>query len=391
MTSTVDDIPGAGLFRRLRARVRGTSRSTTRRVLRALLTGLVLVTIAVFATNLLVFNRLHDTARSVGTRTAPAILGLVNARAALVRADSATIDSFRTGEARLAGPGDAFQNQLAIASQSLTRVAENNVAGEAGSSRLQLVDGLLATYTRQVGQADAQFRQPGGETLGVADLWGASRLLHREQTGPLAQLDSLLDAQLAALDEQLSASAMDPAATLTLLVPMVGLLALLVVAQVVLHRRFRRRVNLWLVAATLLLLALAALSTRDFVAQDHLELARNALYQVVDDGSAQSARTNAQGQRALRDLVVGTGCGGATECGETVARFVADTAKLDGTERDVVDSRLTDDTRRVSEQTTAAGAGSGLQPWIYVLASGILVCSVAGLLRRLNEYRYRPR
>jgi hypothetical protein len=391
MTTVLDGILGSGPARRLRALVRGTSRSTTRRKLWALLTVLLVATITVFATSLVVFTRVHDTARSVHTRTAPAILGLANARAALVRADSAAIGSFRTGEARLAGPGEAFQNQITIASQSLTRVAENNMAGEVGSSRLQLVDGLLATYTRQVGQADAQFRQPGAETLGVADLWGASRLLHREQTGLLAQLDSLLDAQKAALDGQLSASSMGPGTILALLVPLFGLLALLVVAQVVLYRRFRRMVNLWLVAATLLLLAMAALSTRDFVAPAHLEQARSTLYQLVDDGDAQSAQTDAQGQRALRDLVVGTGCGGAAACGDTVARFVVDTAKLGGTERSVGDSRLTDETRRVSEQTTAAGAGSGLQPWIYFLAIGIAACSFAGFLGRLNEYRYRPR
>src|SRR5215468_4112735 len=114
------------------------ARSTTRRTLRRLLAGLLALTATVFVTTLLMFTRVHRTAETVRTRTAPSIVDLAAARLALVQADAAVITSFQTPEGQLTGPGEEFQNQRAIAGQNLTEAAEDNVAGELGSRRLQL-------------------------------------------------------------------------------------------------------------------------------------------------------------------------------------------------------------------------------------------------------------
>src|SRR5215475_13817186 len=154
------------------------ARSTTRRTLRRLLAGLLALTATVFVTTLLMFTRVHRTAETVRTRTAPSIVDPAAARLALVQADAAVITSFQTPEGQLTGPGEEFQNQMAIAGQNLTEAAEDNVAGELGSRRLQLVEELLVTYQGLVGQAVAHFWQPDGNALGGTDLFSASRLLH---------------------------------------------------------------------------------------------------------------------------------------------------------------------------------------------------------------------
>src|SRR5262249_53903698 len=155
------------------------------------------------------------------TRTAPAITELAAARLALVKADAEVINSFQTDQVQLTGPGEEFQNQMAIAGQSLTQVAEHNMAGEPGSRRLELVEGLLVTYQGLVGQAVAHVRQAAGErqagvdALGVTDLWSASRLLHgnvvpmQDRTparlgGILGELDQLTEEQQRALNDQLA-------------------------------------------------------------------------------------------------------------------------------------------------------------------------------------------
>src|SRR5262249_18153041 len=153
------------------------AKSTTRQTLLRLLAGLLIMTLIVFGTTLLAFTKVHSTANTVRARTAPAIVQLSIARDALVRADNAAISNFTgcdlssfsadsncadlpsprpdtdIGLSHLAGPGEEFQNQIAIASQSLTQVAADNMAGEAGSRTLQLIEGLLVTYTSLIEHA----------------------------------------------------------------------------------------------------------------------------------------------------------------------------------------------------------------------------------------------
>jgi hypothetical protein len=368
------------------ARVRRAS--TTRHVLWRLLTGLLVLTVVVFGTTLWTFHRLHATAETVRTHSAPAVLGLTLARAALVKADHAVITSFGTDESMLVGPGADHQNQIAIASQSLTQVAEHNVAGDAGSRTLQLVNGLLVSYTNLVGQADVHYRQ-GGSRLGTTYLWYASRLLHTPHSGLLAQLDLLLDTHEQVLERQLGASAVTVWTVLLWGVPIAGLFVLLVVAQVVLRRRFRRTWNPWLSLATVLLVGLLGVASLVFVSDGRLDESRDALHRAVSDRQAQTSATDSGGQQDLLQFVDRI-CEQPGRCGETITRFRAEVESAE-TEGGVDDGRLAAAAQKVSERTEAARATAGYEFLIYVLAALIGLSVLFGFRRRIDEYRYRPR
>ncbi|MFL6124895.1 hypothetical protein [Actinophytocola sp.] len=378
---------GRGLWLRLR----GPDRSTTRRLLLGLLAGLLVLSALVFATGLLAFTRVHDTAAAVRDRSVPVVGELAVARSALLRADHAAITSFTTGGAQLSGPGDEFQNQLAVASQTLTRVAEHNVAGDAGSSTLQLVEGLLVSYTGMIGQADAHFRQPGGAVIGAVDLWNASRLLHKPDGALVTQLDTLMATERTALDRQLATAKTTPGAAVVVFLPVVALLALLVVANAVFFRRFRRRVNLWLVLAGAALIALAVISWRVAGTHGDLVTVRGELYNLVDAQRARDAATDASGQRALRDLVVGTACGDPGGCGDTLSRYVGEVNALRDPGLSINDGALAAEARDVTEQAAAASADTALLPLMYVLAALLTGAVALGFRTPLNEYRFRPR
>jgi hypothetical protein len=373
------------MTRSLRTLVLGAGRSTTRRVLLLLSAGLVLATTAVFATGLTVLTRTHETADTVRTRTAPAIQGILTAHAALVQADRAAVRSF-TADADLVGPGEEFQTQIAVTSQSLTKVAEDNVAGARGSRDLQLIEGLLVTYTGLIAQADAQFRQPNGELLGTADLWSASYLLHRDDIGILAQLDELLAAQRQALDRQLATSAMTVGTVLVLALPILVLCVVLAMTHVFFRRRFRRWVNPGLVVATLALIALTWVVTRPLSATQHLEDSRGALYELVTEERARIAAQEGKAQQAMLELLSARECDARSSCGTTIERFfdaAPASASLDTT------SDLADDTRTVDELNNTASATAGLEPLVYIFAIAVVIAAAFAFRPRLNEYRYR--
>lgn len=389
MTTTTAPARTSGRTPRLD--VPGPGRSTTRRLLLGLLISLLILSVLVFASGLLAFVRVHDTADAVRNRTAPAIGEIAAAKSALLHADRAAAISFKHGAVQFSGPGDDFQNQIAVASQSLTRAAEHNTAGEAGTSILQLIEGLLVTYIGLVEQADAHFRQPGGELLGLIDLWSASRQLHDPDGGIVTQLDALRDEHTAVLDRQLAGTATTPVIALVLFVPVAAMLVLLLIASLVFHRRFRRRVNLWLVLGVTVLVPLAWISGQVIVSHQHIEATRDALNHLVAEAMARDAVTDVDGQRTLRELLQVNVCDNADGCGDTFARFVRGVNKLSFPGGAVDDATFAQDTRSVTEQTIAASADADLQPLIYVLAILLASTTFLGFRARLNEYRYRPR
>jgi hypothetical protein len=377
---------GAGLHR-LRILVRGTAGNTTRLTLLRLTAALLVVTVIVFATSLLAFVRIRGTVATIRVRSVPAVVQITVARVALIRADNVATGNLGTNDVQLSGPGQEFWNQIAIAGQSLTQVAESNVAGESGRSDIQLAEGLVVTYTGMISQADAHFRQSGGTTLRTMDLWNASRLLHETI---LEQLDSLLKKQKEALDDQVAASSPTPGAVLMLLLPVICAATLLVGAQIMLWRRFRRRVNPWLVLATLLLLALSAISAADLLAQRRLMESRNVLYSLAPGWQAQLFTQDQRAQQKLSKLVRGT-CTDPTKCGGTFERYSVGVEKLVSTARAPGDGQLATEARRANERAAAAGAYAGLESLIYILAVLIAGSVLLGFGPRLSEYRYRSR
>jgi CHASE3 domain sensor protein len=365
-------------------------RTTTRRKLLRLRAALLGATVLVLASSWFAFHEVHATIDTVRTRTAPALQEAAAARAALAEADALAINSFRSGEALLAGPGDRYQNRIAVASQSLAQVAEDNEAGVVGSRQLQLVEGLLVSYTGWIAQADAHHRQGGATALAATDLWYASRLLHTPGSGILAQLDALVRAQQEALDVQVADRETTFVSVALVLVPLIILLGLLWRTQVFLRERFKREWNPPLLLATGVGVALFLIGAYGVVAQQRLETAAADLRVVVQTWQTRTSATDAAGQTMLKDLVTVHCASGNGGCGDTVTGFIQD-LRTAGAGTPVGDRELTEASQRVNETIATAGSTADLEPLVPIGAVLLFLLVPLGFRARVEEYRYQPR
>jgi hypothetical protein len=362
--------------------------STTRQTLWWLRLGLVTGSVLVLATALATFLGVRASVAEVRERTAPAVLEVSLAKAALVAAHDAAVRTFEHGQARLTGPSERYEDEIALASQQLAQVAEHNAAGGPGSRTLRLIEGLLPAYNGFIGQADSHFRQDDGGPLAASSLQSASDLLTAPENGILAQLDTLEAAQRRALDTQLDADWLDPAITLLWAVPLLVLLGVLLWTQRFLTRRFRRTVNAALLAATVACVLLGAGTALLLGVQAEARDSGVALERTVDARSAATAAAAGQAQSTLAHvLTTQCGSGGAAACGDTVAAFAASAAAPPA-----VPAAPPGD----ADETVLLGPGLTEPAWngllgygIPVLAAGIGVLTVGGLQPRLDEYRFR--
>ncbi len=364
-----------------------TPRSTTAKTLWILCVVLLVAITVVFGTSLWVFRNVHGTVEAVRTSTTPAILEVLAAQAALVKADSAAMDSFQSGEVKLSGPGLQHQNQLTFASQSLAQVAEYNAAGQPSSQRIQLLEGLLESYSGLIGQAQAHF----GTAVGTADLWSASRLLHTSDGNILAELDKLLEDQTNALNDQISSSSMTVGTLLAWVVPIIFLFVLLGVTQVFLQRRFKRAVNPLLLLATAVLVGLSIVTSLAVVSQHRLEKSRDAVEYVVREWKEDISASSMQGQQALSSLVTMECSQEKGGCGPTVNRFATDHEPTESMIGQARDGRIAAWTSDIDQHIDFAATNSRL--WFIIpLASALLALLIPfGLWPRIEEYRYRSR
>ncbi|WP_433788731.1 hypothetical protein [Actinoplanes sp. CA-252034] len=359
----------------------GIRAGTTRATLWRSLVVLELALVAVLGMSAWVFQGTRGTAERVEAHSVPSIRHILAAHAALVEADEAAVASFRTGAVGLTGPGERYQNQVAVAAQSLTQLAVDSIAGAAVGQSIQLVQGQLAAYSALVEQADAHFRQDPASALARADLWSASRLLHMPDGGILAQLDGLLAIERRALDTELTAGRMSPGWVAGWIVPAVLLLTLLVAIQVYLSRRFRRTLNPPLIAATLAMLAMAAAMSSDLAARGELTATRQAGDALVGVWQARIEATDRRGQQMLGELVAQTCPAG---CSETVDRFVVTPA---GAGEPPGEEALTAHIRDVDGHAAAA-ADTTTGQVVLVLAALLAMALVPlGLFPRIDEYR----
>ncbi|MFI6027309.1 hypothetical protein [Amycolatopsis magusensis] len=358
--------------------------STLRRLLRLrfwLLTATVVATIAALAT----FAGIQATVAEVRARTAPAVLEVVAAQDALVKADNAVVTSFATGQVELIGPGERHQSELVIARQSLTQVAEHNAAGTEGSRALQVVEGLLADYANFVEQADAHYRQDDGRMLGTADLWYASRLMHQPENGILGRLGALAELQHTALRDQLSGGWLAVAVVPLWLLPALALLGLLGYAQFRLRRKFRRRWNFWLLGATGLLIGMIVTTSFAFGSASDARDAGGSVDTAVASWREGTAAGAAQGRPKLVELLRAH-CG--QDCGGVVAELAAGVpdggAAPPGSTGDPAD-----DGGRIDDQLDSADVPAFAE---YLIAGfGLVIAGlvVAGFHYRIEEYRFR--
>jgi hypothetical protein len=362
-------------------------KSTTAKTLRVLCVLLLTTTAVVLGTSLWVFQRMHSTVEKLRADTAPAILAVLATQDALVKADSAAIGSFHSGEVKLSGPGLQHQNQLTFASQSLAQVAEHNTAGQRGSERIQLLEGLLESYSSLIGQAHAHF----GTAVGTADLWSASRLLHTRNGPILNELDELLKDQNYALRDQIDSSSMTIWALLLWAVPIVLLFVLLGVTQLFLQRRFRRAMNPFLLLATAVLVGLSSVTSLALESQHQLEKSRDTLNLVVREWRDYISAAQLRGQWELVHLVAAECTQQKGGCGPTVNQLTTDREPAAGMLQEDHDRRVAMWTRNVDEQIKPAAKNSRywfLIPLATALIAALIPC---GLWPRIEEYRYRPK
>jgi hypothetical protein len=355
----------------------GNRAGTTRSTLWRSLVVLEMALVAALGTAAWVSQGTRAAAERVEAHSVPSIMHILAAHAALVEADEAAVDSFRTGAVGLTGPGERYQNRIALAGQSLTQLAVDSIAGAGVSQGIQLVQGQLAAYSGLIEQADAHYRQDPASALARADLWYASRLLHMPAGGILAHLDDLLAVERQALAGQLTAGRMAPGWVVVWIVPVVVLLGLLAGVQMFLSRRFHRTFNVPLIGATAAVLVLAAGMSFDFAARGELTATRNAGDALTGVWQARTDATDRRGQQMLSDLVAKACPEG---CEETVERPAAKGEPPD-------EATLTAHIKDVDSHAAAAADTAGRPMPLMVAALVAMALVPLGLRPRLDEYR----
>ncbi|WP_055587773.1 hypothetical protein [Peterkaempfera griseoplana] len=288
--------------------------STTRRSLVRRRSVLLCLTAAAVLLQLAAYTAVHGDSRPLRDGTAPAILDVAAAESSLYLADRAAAESLRdSGTASLVGTGEEYRTQISAAGENLARAAEGNVAGEPGLQTLHTVNGLVSTYTTWIESAD---QAQGDDRLRTAYLAYADSTLRRQDSGILARLDTLQTEQRRVLAREVSFGPLERLWWAATAAAFAALGWVLVTTQLHLRRRFRRRLNPWLLAATALVLVPVPLAV--FTAQVHGAMQRSArsLERVVADerptGSAAADDSDLLGRR-IRDTTqeVRTYLGGA--------------------------------------------------------------------------------
>jgi hypothetical protein len=365
--------------------------TATRRTLLWLRGALLVATALALTGCLSVFLGVHRNAQMVSAQTTPAILDVHEAQVALLAAHGAAARSFERGEAIL-GPGEEYRDQIAIAEQSITRVAENNAAGDRGSHEIEVVEALLAGYTGLIEQANVYFRRGGATAdspLVSAYLRDASSVLRDIQ----ARLDRLRAEQTEVLDRQVDAGWTASVTPVVWLLPVLVLLGLLVATQMFLSYRFRRTLNLPLAAATALAALLGAGAALSLLSAGTLDETRDTVRQVGAEQQAHGRYLQDANARALTDLL-GKQCGNSQPCENTVKRIV-ETLGDGRTDPAAKAEPPVEGTAQKADRAvlTAERAADShrIEYGLPIAALGIAALVLYGLQPRIEEYRYRRR
>jgi hypothetical protein len=363
--------------------------STTRVSLHRLRIALVASSAIVLAAAFLAFEGAYLTIGVANTRGVPAVLYTLNARQAVVSANQAAAVSFGGAggaDVQLTGAGAEYQAQINRASQSLEQIAAVNEAGTGGSQEIESIDGQFGAYQELIQQADASYALREN-TVGAADTWHATQLM--QPPAILSDLGTLQGDEQAAVNARFSSFWTSSWAVALWALPSVLALAGLVLAQVYLARRFRRRISWPLVAATLLLFALAAGSVLLVRAEHRFTAAQRDLMKVVAEHEAVVNDTNNLGQHAVAALLP-TRCGGTSTCGPTLTAFRAQLGAEPSSQAIQSEEKAAEAAEAaVTADLSAADVSDGLPEVIPAVAVAIAVLVLAGLQPRISEYRYQ--
>ncbi|NUS56007.1 MAG: hypothetical protein HOV66_14300, partial [Streptomycetaceae bacterium] len=250
-----------------------------------LVAGIALVA----ATSGLRVARAGDDADILRTRTVPAVLALDQVAAALTEADRAASRELASGAFPLTGPGTDYQDAVKTAGQALADARERIGSSGLEAGQLRAVDGLIIEYTGLVGMAQSGREGP----LAVAGVAYASDLLHAPDTGILARVGQLRNAELASVRKTRDDYWTSTGAVLPFVISVGLAIVALVGIQIYLAGRFRRRINPQLAFATVLLLVLAAWqSTNALRTRDRIDTAAGS--GTTRMAALWEARTNVQ-------------------------------------------------------------------------------------------------
>ena len=333
---------------------------------------LILTTAALsFAAAIVLTFVRHQTVVTVRDQTSPAVLGALEAHAALSDADRAVWASFRSGEAQLIGPGQDYQDDITIVGQNLAQLAGLQGSEGAIGRQLQTINGQLVNYQGLVGQAAATYRSAARE-LGYAYLSYASKSLRDPEGGLLAGVDAVAAADRRSLAARDVAAWTNPWLLLAYAVFALPLLASLVYTQRFLRRTFRRTISPPLALATALaigislwLCVVSVRSDRAFSRAQDIALPRLT---AIWDSQTRSVDRHAKALRARGASLEGA----ATRRARTGGLDIAATQAA----REDLDSAL------------AAAADTGALPVALPLAAApIGALTFFGVRRRLDEYR----
>lgn len=347
--------------------------SGTRRLLLRLWIALLAATLLTVAGAVTAIDLGRRDAEALRSGEAPAREGLAAARESLITADNEAIGRFADdflaegGPGRGDGPGDNHRFAVDAVNRQIAQVSQADI-GAAAAEAVQVVIGLLDTYTQLINQA---FRDGAGEELSQAHLQYAHKFLREEL---LPQLDTL--------QGEIDRAAPDRPGTgrnLLWVLPLIVLAGLLAWTQVELSRRFRRTLSIPLLAASAAVATLGVIATLSLAADRQVADGRATLAGLTSAYVERQAAVNEAGCDD-RQVVARIWSDPETGCDTAEQAGTATNQQLLGMANEVT----------TTAQEAAATARAGIVTVVLLGAVAGLLISL-GMLPRLEEYRFRRR
>lgn len=268
------------------------------------------------------------TETNIHQRTVREIVGVQRLHAWLAAADRSAANSYLSGGGEMTLPQQQYEADVAAASRELEQAAGYQSGADPVGRQLAAISQSFGEYTRLVDTAMVQHRL--GNPDGMTALRSASELMHSTKDGILAQVEGVERLCAAELNQANLILAIASGVLAAFGLSAVGAFCLLVWTQRFVRRKFRRRRNKRLLAATLAVLVVSTgtgfgvYGARQSIVESQGEYAR-----LLNLWHARSLAYDANGATSL--FLIAGAPGGAT----SDAAFQSDTSKL-------VDRPLTD-------------------------------------------------
>ncbi|MFF9345718.1 hypothetical protein [Streptomyces sp. NPDC014734] len=283
-------------------RSRRSGGSRTRRLLDRYLAALLLLAAVAAAALIVSYREVQVSADEMRTRAAPAVQGVAATQLALLRAHQEARNSVDRDIDSVVGAGARYENQLAAASQGLSRLSDVQIDGDRGRGVLETVNGVLTSYSSSITPGTVKY--VSDDLMQQEKFAEAERLLEREGTGVVPRLDVLQRHQT----ERVGAiSSMGTARRTGWIVAETALLAMALTtlaALRMLRTRCGRSHDPWLLVSLVITVGLAVLPLwATALTQHRLDAAREGLVRI--DRRAHDHRALAEAQRYVTDTSTG--------------------------------------------------------------------------------------